>query len=462
MNNPLANETTIVRVKKKFAKSKTEDFETKGNVTASLVGMNNAIPICAEACACCWDKEIPDDYEGRAEYVAKRSRIGHTSVIEHSNYIIYLSIDKSLTNDLVKFQSWVNYANTFIEMSKDGSKWHMIIGGSFRAYCDIYKEAEDLNNPILKAITGNLYTYANSAMFEDICKYGLLEKDRFSNIEPDEHCLITDDAGVGFENDLFKIIGVDSISKILTNLHNIDEEVASLIKNSDIIKFATISILFKNMSRTCTHQLVRHRDGITQESQRYVDYTSSCFSSPALFKDRYDPNHKYTVRFGPSSQLSMTLDEIGTAMCKIYGMLNNPAIAGKEYALLKEDARAFLPSNVQCKKIYMTFTFSKFFKFLDLREDKAAQAEIRMYAQSIGDVFRENTEFSTKEIMNMYLQPKLLIEDPFKIDVDMGTSEEVVNITEEDYLKAAGLNTDDIYEEPVENSNKNLKNGDEV
>ena len=137
--------------------------------------------------------------------------------------------------------------------------------------------------------------------------------------------------------------------------------------------------------------------------------------------------------------MNLTLSEIGKAMCDIYGMLHNPATAGAQFHLLKEDARAFLPSNVQCKKIYITFTLKNFLKFLNLREDKHAQAEIRKYAVAIGEWFRANSEFTSKELCDLYTNPRLLIEDPFKIDVDEGTVEEQVEVTEDDYIKAAGL-----------------------
>ena len=77
----------------------------------------------------------------------------------------------------------------------------------------------------------------------------------------------------------------------------------------------------------------------------------------------------------------MTLKEIGEAEINIYRDLTNKE--KNPDALLKEDARAFLPSNVRCKKIFMTFTFNSFLKFLELRQDSAAQAEIRTYANAI-------------------------------------------------------------------------------
>ena len=142
------------------------------------------------------------------------------------------------------------------------------------------------------------------------------------------------------------------------------------------------------MSRIITQQLCRHRNAITQESQRYVDYSNSCFNPPYIFKPgKYDPDYKYTIKFGGSS-FKMTLDELGEYMTNIYGMLTSD----KNHPLMKEDARAYLPGNTQCRKIYMTFTYASLIKFLELRESKAAQAEIRMYAQNIGSWFREYTK----------------------------------------------------------------------
>ena len=180
--------------------------------------------------------------------------------------------------------------------------------------------------------------------------------------------------------------GLDNINRLINILTDYCPE-PELFRVSDVIPFCTCTILFKNMSRTGTHQLVRHRNAITQESQRYVDYSNACFNSPAKFKDIYDPNYKYPVTFGRSAQ-KMTLQEIGDNIAKIYGQLVNKDKLGK-MALLKEDARSYLPSSIQCKKIFITFTWDYLFKFLQLREDKHAQAEIRSYAIKIGDWFAE-------------------------------------------------------------------------
>lgn len=440
MSNPIANNGIINKIKAKIIKQKENEYNINP-IEVYLIGMNNAIPICASACACCWDKKIPDTYAEMSEYVAKRSRIGHTSVLEHSNYVIYISVDNYYSDSLISFLNICNFLHTYCVKSSDNTRWHVIIGGSYRAYSDLYREADDLNNPILKAVTGNLYMYANSAAFEDICELNLMDKSRFMDIEPDDNFNIISQFSDVKSYNLFDIINIDSVKKLYTNLYNIDKDAASKITTFDLLKFVTLTVMFKNMSRTCTHQLVRHRNAITQESQRYVDYSKSAFNSPDIFKpQKYDANHKYRVRFGSSSPMNLTLSEIGNSICNIYEMLRNPAITGAKYALLKEDARSFLPGNVQCKKIYITFTYKNFFKFLNLREDKASQAEIKMYASAVGDWFRNNTEFNNKEICDLYTLPKLLIEDPFKIDVDQEVVDKKFEITEEDYINALGLN----------------------
>lgn len=449
MSNPLANESGLEKLKNAFKGKPKDEAISTGHIETALVGMNRAIDIVSEACACCWDKAIPDDYTGRADYVGRRTKTGHTSILEHSNFVTYLRVSEAYIEDLIKYLSWNRFLHHKLYRGSDGS-WRMLLGGSYRGFSDIYLNTDDLNNAVLKAVASMLYTYAPSAAFEDICNYGLMDKSRFYDAEPDPDnipILTKFYKEPVADNELFTVLGLDDVQTLYTSLHRIDKEFAESLSTSDLLEFVTVTVLFKNMSRTCTHQLVRHRNGVTQESQRYVDYSESSFASPAEFKPgKYDENHKYNIRFGPSSNLSMTLAEIGQAMCNIYGMLSNPVLTGKEHALLREDARAFLPSNVKCRKIYMTFTYRMAFKFFQLREASGAQAEIRLYAKAFADWFRSHTAFYSKEITDTYTLPKLKIEDPFKIDVDEGEEETVTELTEDDYIRATGLDREDMVE----------------
>ncbi len=419
--------------------NKKEPVYKSSNIRAAVVSMNDGIRICAEAAACCWDKKVPESYEDKAEYVAKRVRIGHTSILEHSNFVIYLGVDDFYLKDLVEFLSICTYLNTSVVHSNDGNKFHVLVGGSFRAYSDLYISTKDLNNPILQAVTGRLF-YTNSAAFEDIIKMGLLNKDNFTNIDPTDCPELISDSMVE-SNELFDIVSIDNPHKFYKNLYNIDKEAASVFTMRDIIPFLSATIMIKDMSRIITQQVTRHRNGITQESQRYVDYSDSMFNDPCKFVPKYDSAHKYSIKFADKS-MDLTLSEIGDSIISIYNQLNDPSIAGKEYALKREDARAFLPENTRCRKLYITFTFKNLLKFLELREDNAAQAEIRHYAETLGEWFRNNTDFKTKEISNNYLMPKLLCKDLISFYDNIDVAEEVMDITEEDYIIAAGLKED--------------------
>ena len=442
MKNPLA---------KGFMKRNKETIKSPSRVEAYCVGYNNGIDICAKACACCWDKPVPESYNHKAEYLAKRVKTGHTSILEHSNFVIVLVYHMDSYHEIIKFLGFNKYLNTTVKAIDD--KYYILVSGSYRGYTELFKEYDDMKNPTLNAIRKCLYENTHSAVFEDLINYNYLDRDNFLNVEPDDTLLLSQSIKMTEEQAaITEYINIDSIGKLIRNISTVTSELSTCINTFDLVKHCSISILFKNMSRTATHQLVRHRNAITQESQRYVDYSGAKFSSPETFKpDKYDADHKYTVRFGSSSPLHMTLEEIGAAESEIYNQLSNPAIAGENYKLLKEDARAFLPGNIQCGKLYMTFTYKSFFKFLDLREHTAAQAEIRKFAINAGDIFRASTPFVNKDIISTYLAPRLLVTDPFENELlenigDVEESEEKieeVDMTEDDYIKLAGLDKGD-------------------
>ena len=83
--------------------------------------------------------------------------------------------------------------------------------------------------------------------------------------------------------------------------------------------------------------------------------------------------------FDIADEYKLPFDEIGDKLISIYSSLLSQGVK-------KEDARAFLPSNVNCGRLYMTFTISSLIKFLELRTDKHAQLEIRKYALAINSV----------------------------------------------------------------------------
>lgn len=377
-------------------KNSTSNLDTNNtSAIGSLVYMNDGIRVCTEACACCWDKPIPESYEEKVEYLGKRAKIGHTSIFEHSNIITVVKlggpiIDSRDALSLADFISCNKYLN--VVMRQHERTPYLLIGGSYRAYDAMFHLSNNsVANTIIRAITPILYQNVNSKIFYDLTKENILAEEAFANIEPDPASIYFNDLpdDTFYESDKVKFVSVDNINQIRHNLKQIIG--ADIFSNEDISRVASLTILFKDMSRTATHQLVRHRNAITQESQRYVDYSEAAFADPTTFKsDRYDPNKKYEIHFGGQT-FSMTSMELGEAIIGTYEDMRNQG-------MMKEDARSFLPGNVKCRKLYMTFTYSNFMKFLELRCDPHAQAEIRSFAIDCRDASQKIFEDLEKDV----------------------------------------------------------------
>ena len=128
------------------------------------------------------------------------------------------------------------------------------------------------------------------------------------------------------------------------------------------------------MSRAATHQIVRHRNAITQESMRYVNYSDATFYIPENLK---------------SANINVNGKGVWTAssVCKFLQGFYDAAVKS---GIPKEDARGLLPNATECGQLYMTFTWYNFIKFLQLRMDKAAQKEIREFACAAYDIVAQD------------------------------------------------------------------------
>lgn len=446
--------------KKRLPKAKKKEYENyilninrkcMSKNGSTTLWKNNGLDICTKACAICWDKPIPKRPEDKMKYLANRASTGHTSIFEHSNHVIYLEIPANYRylKALVELLDAIRYLETSVkfsnkEDSSGNSSIYVLIGGSYAGYLHLFRNIENLDNSILKMIKKNLYENAISAPFEELINDGIMDRDKFmsadafwTDYETPETPYITHNKG-GFDvSDHIYIENIDSIIDFCEELKRICPEFY-LFTMMDIIRMVSCTVLFKDMSRTATHQLVRHRNAITQESQRYVDYSNAMFANPATFKpDKYDKDHEYNITFG-DVEFKMTLEEIGLAEQGIYRWLKDPDLAGEEYHLLKEDARAFLPSNVICKKLYMTFTYKNLFKFLELRENPHAQAEIRLAAIELGTWLRKYLGDFVNDIYD-FTKPFYKLKDNYNETISTNESMEDVSdwvrVVEEDISK---------------------------
>ena len=256
------------------------------------------------------------------------------------------------------------YTDTIYTESDKTPILRMTFGGSVRGYRYIFENIENRKNRLFISIFEVLKRVVPAEFFIDFIEDGVMDnyttieitKETIGNIVPYAHPTCTTDLDIG---------NMDSLRSI-SELTKLDME--------KCFDFVSITVNFENMSRIITQQLTRHRNGITQESQRYVDYSESVFNSPAKFKDKYDPEKMYDTPIG-----LFNMSELGNTLVSIYRYLVDQGVD-------KEDARAYLPQNVQCGKVFMTFNLRTLFVFLNLRLDSHAQAEIRQYAEKLADL----------------------------------------------------------------------------
>lgn len=154
-------------------------------------------------------------------------------------------------------------------------------------------------------------------------------------------------------------------------------------RHLSVSEFGDIQFKIVGISRSCSHQLVRHRlCSFIQESQRYNRYkldTEDWYVIPESIKN--DPKKLQEFRgamaFAANEYRSMLEDGI------------NP-----------EDARYVLPESTKTT-ICVKMNAREFFNFLNLRLSPAAQKEIRDLATTMKIVVTNYNE-EWKQIMEIY------------------------------------------------------------
>ena len=131
--------------------------------------------------------------------------------------------------------------------------------------------------------------------------------------------------------------------------------------HNTVIEHCVVTFVVEDISRDCSHQLVRHRiASYNQESQRYCRYDLKgddwYVVPPSL-----DGDERYKNRRHQEAMWYLTDLEMG---------------------IKAEDARYELPGATKTK-IIVTMNARSLFNFLDLRCDKAAQWEIRQLADEV-------------------------------------------------------------------------------
>src|SRR5687767_9084786 len=145
--------------------------------------------------------------------------------------------------------------------------------------------------------------------------------------------------------------------------------------HGSVLEHANYSLLVEGVSRSLTHELVRHRAGFaySQLSQRYVDESNASFVvPPAVIGDEaLEQRWREQIEGAQKTYVSMV-----EQLMERYGWVSDRVHRRK---MSREAARAVLPNATETK-IVVTGNARAWRTMLELRASEGAELEIRRYA----------------------------------------------------------------------------------
>ena len=388
---------------------KVSRYETK------VLSVGDSAYTCSMGAKICYGLKVDSAYEKNKAHISRIVGMGHDSVSAHSNVIALIKIKGDSTKDLLecipamKFMNVVYLNNIIKSETEDGEdivENYMLISGSVRAFRYFFMTYDFYNNEVsslalqfVKIAADNFEKeffekllpqtklfdiYLPSFSYIAPLDWNIKEEKNSTTGEIEEVADINEDSPSIHFNEIdgerVDIIYTDNIIQLFFELKNIFKYVDNDIIVKALFDTCVCTIKLHDYTRAISQQVNRHMSGISQESQRYVDYSKAQFIDPLKFKpEKYDVNKVYNVQID-GKDISSTSDELGIKLQSVYPQL-------REQGMLAEDARSFLPFNVKTKAMH-TFTLTNYLHFIKVRTPKAAQAEIREIAKEMSSAYK--------------------------------------------------------------------------
>src|SRR4051812_16702676 len=142
--------------------------------------------------------------------------------------------------------------------------------------------------------------------------------------------------------------------------------------HGSVLEHANYSVLLEGVSRSLTHELVRHRAGFaySQLSQRYVDESHASFVVPPAIIGQESLESPWRAQVEEAQRVYVTLVE---QLMEQYGWVADKVHRRK---MAREAARAVLPNATETK-IVVTANARAWRTMLELRSSEGAELEIR-------------------------------------------------------------------------------------
>jgi len=148
--------------------------------------------------------------------------------------------------------------------------------------------------------------------------------------------------------------------------------------HGSVLEHANYSLLLEGVSRSLTHELVRHRAGFaySQLSQRYVDESEANFVVPPAIVGDETLEKEWTAQIEEAQRAYVRLVE---HLMEKYAWVTDKVHRRK---MAREAARGVLPNSTETK-IVVTANARAWRTMLELRSSEGAELEIRRCAVAI-------------------------------------------------------------------------------
>jgi thymidylate synthase (FAD) len=161
------------------------------------------------------------------------------------------------------------------------------------------------------------------------------------------------------------------------------------VGHGSVLEHCVFSFILTGVSRSFSHELVRHRVGFSysQLSQRYVDESDVAFVVPPLYRGLPE---SHSILCGWRHSCSKALETYRFLVDMADVMAECQSIAARQATrrkVIREAARSVLPECTETK-IFVTANVRALRHFLELRGDPGADAEIRSVAVELARVLK--------------------------------------------------------------------------
>ena len=156
------------------------------------------------------------------------------------------------------------------------------------------------------------------------------------------------------------------------------------VGHGSVLEHAVFNLLFTGVSRSLTHELVRHRAGFgfSQLSQRFVDESECSFVEPDVIAA--DPElHEVWLEAVQASQAAYRA--LADRLTDKFKDIPDKTLRRKK---AREAARSVLPNATETK-IFVTANARALRHFVEMRGDAAADVEIRRLAIAVFKLLQE-------------------------------------------------------------------------